>query len=123
MQNRHFFHWLWFRIVQNAVNQFVRYWNTHKTRKQSSKYLASGVAPEEVFQHPENFGLRHAGIPADLNVVRELRNTLPKSREDCFHWVLLDFDLRPVAAYESLGSPELTISTGWTVYRRIPAIL
>ncbi|KAJ7197696.1 hypothetical protein C8J57DRAFT_1018632, partial [Mycena rebaudengoi] len=119
----HFFHWLWFRIVQNAVNQFVRYWNTHKTRKQSSKYLASGVAPEEVFQHPENFGLRHAGIPADLNVVRELRNTLPKSREDCFHWVLLDFDLRPVAAYESLGSPELTISTGWTVYRRIPAIL
>ncbi|KAJ7290753.1 hypothetical protein C8J57DRAFT_1013470, partial [Mycena rebaudengoi] len=115
----HFFHWLWFRIVQNAVNQFVRYWNTHKTRKQSSKYLPSGVAPEEVFQHPENFGLRHAGIPADLNVVRELRNTLPKSRDDCFHWVLLDFDLRPVAAYEYLGSPELTISTGWTVYRRI----
>ncbi|KAJ7242282.1 hypothetical protein C8J57DRAFT_1244151 [Mycena rebaudengoi] len=67
----HFFHWLWFRIVQNAVNQFVRYWNTHKTRKQSSKYLPSGVAPEEVFQHPENFGLRHAGIPADLNVPRE----------------------------------------------------
>ncbi|KAJ7234572.1 hypothetical protein C8J57DRAFT_1439511 [Mycena rebaudengoi] len=119
----HFFHWLWFRIVQNAVNQFVRYWNTHKTRKQISKYLPSGVAPEEVFQHPENFGLRPAGIPADLNVVRELRNTLPKSREDCFHRVLLDFDLRPVAAYESLGSPELTISTGWTVYRRIPAIL
>ncbi|KAJ7269124.1 hypothetical protein C8J57DRAFT_1066839, partial [Mycena rebaudengoi] len=40
----HLFHWLWFRIVQNAVNQFMRYWNTHKTRKQSSKYLASGVA-------------------------------------------------------------------------------
>ncbi|KAJ6555485.1 hypothetical protein B0H10DRAFT_1847928 [Mycena sp. CBHHK59/15] len=75
----HLFHWLWSRTVQNAVNQFVRYWNTHKTRKQSSKYLPWGVAPEEVFQHPENFGLRHAGIPVDLNVVRELRNTLPKT--------------------------------------------
>ncbi|KAJ6521852.1 hypothetical protein B0H19DRAFT_1086346 [Mycena capillaripes] len=62
------FHWLWSRIVQNAVNQFVRYWNTHKTRKQSNKYLPSGVAPEEVFQHPENFRLRHAGIPVHLNV-------------------------------------------------------
>ncbi|KAJ7937963.1 hypothetical protein B0H13DRAFT_1851916 [Mycena leptocephala] len=51
------FHWLWSRIVQNAVNQF-----------RSNKYLPSGVAPEEVFQHPENFGLRHAGIPVDLNV-------------------------------------------------------
>ncbi|KAJ7878138.1 hypothetical protein B0H14DRAFT_2567403 [Mycena olivaceomarginata] len=55
------------KIVQNAINQFVRYWNTHKTRKESKKYLPSGVAPEEVFQHPENFGLRHAGIPVDLN--------------------------------------------------------
>ncbi|KAF8145091.1 hypothetical protein K438DRAFT_1782221 [Mycena galopus ATCC 62051] len=59
-------------IVQNAVNQFVRYWNTHKTRKQSNKYLPSGVGPEEVFQHPENFGLRHADIPVDVNVVHEL---------------------------------------------------
>ncbi|KAJ7904001.1 hypothetical protein B0H13DRAFT_2334931 [Mycena leptocephala] len=117
------FHWPWSRIVQNAVNQFVRYWNTHKTRKQSNKYLPSGVAPEEVFQHPENFGLRHAGIPVDLNVVRELRNTLPKSRADCFRWVPLDFDLPAVAAYESLGRPELTISAGWTIYRRILAIL
>ncbi|KAJ7859018.1 hypothetical protein B0H14DRAFT_2577395 [Mycena olivaceomarginata] len=104
--------------VQNAVNQFHT-----QNRKQSSKYLPSGVAPEEVFHHPENFGLRHAGIPVDLNVVCELRNMLPKSREDCFRWVLPDFDLRAVAAYESLGSPELTISTGWTVYRRILAIL
>jgi hypothetical protein len=93
---------------------------THKTRKQSSKYLPSGVAPEEVFHHPENFGLRHAGIPVDLIAVRELRNMLPKSS---FRWVLPDFDVRAVAAYESLGSPELTISTGWTVYRRILAIL
>jgi hypothetical protein len=85
--------------------------------------LPSGVAPEEVFQHPENFGFRQAGIQVDLNAVRELRNMLPKSREDCFRWVLLDFDLRAVAAYESFGSSELTISTGWTVYRRILAIL
>jgi hypothetical protein len=107
--------------VQNAINQFVRYWNTHKTRKQSNKYLPSGVEPEEVFQHPENFGLRHAGM--DLNVVHELRNTLPKSREDRFRWVPLDFDSRAIAAYKSLGSPELTISVGWTIYRRILAIL
>ncbi|KAF7345210.1 hypothetical protein MSAN_01897500 [Mycena sanguinolenta] len=117
------FHWLWSKIVQNAVNQFLRYWNTHKTRKQSNKYLPSGVAPEEVFMHPENFGLRHAGIPVDLNAIRELRNTLPKSREECFRWVPLEFDSRAAAAYKSLGSPELTISAGWTIYSRILALL
>ncbi|KAF8133166.1 hypothetical protein K438DRAFT_1787683 [Mycena galopus ATCC 62051] len=63
------FHWLWSRIVQNAVNHFVQYWNTHKTRKQSNNYLPSGVVPQTVFQHPETFGLRHAGIPVDLTVV------------------------------------------------------
>ncbi|KAJ7818704.1 hypothetical protein B0H14DRAFT_2601133 [Mycena olivaceomarginata] len=81
----------------------------------SNKYLPSGVAPEQVFQHPENFGLRHAGIPVDLNVVRRLRNTLPKSREDGFRSVPLDLDLCVVATYESLGSPELTIPVGWTI--------
>ncbi|KAF8184632.1 hypothetical protein K438DRAFT_1907864 [Mycena galopus ATCC 62051] len=107
------FHWLWSRIVQNAVNHFVQYWNTHKTRKQSNKYLPSGVAPQTVFQHPENFGLRHAGIPVNLTV----------SREDCLRWVPLEFDLHATAAYEFLGSPELTISTGWTIDRRLLEIL
>ncbi|KAJ7321619.1 hypothetical protein DFH08DRAFT_712867, partial [Mycena albidolilacea] len=110
------FHWLWFRIVQNSVKQFVQYWNTHKTRKQSNRYLPS-------FQHLENFELRRTDILVDLNVVRELRNMLPKSREDCFRWVPLDFDLHAAAAYESLGSPELTILAGWTIHRRILAML
>ncbi|KAF8181716.1 hypothetical protein K438DRAFT_1601425, partial [Mycena galopus ATCC 62051] len=117
------FHWLWSRKVQNTVNHLLQYWNTHKTRKQSNKYLPSGVTPQTVFQHPENFGLRHTGIPVDLTVVRELRNTLPESREDCLCWVPLEFDLHATTAYEFLGSPELTISTGWTIYRRLLEIL
>ncbi|KAJ7251638.1 hypothetical protein C8J57DRAFT_1016033, partial [Mycena rebaudengoi] len=110
------FHWLWSRIVQIPSTNLCDTGTLTKPRKQSNKYLPSGVAPEGIFQHPESFELCHAGIPVDLNVVRELRNMLPKSREDCFRWVPLDFDLRAVAAYKSLGSPELTISVGWTIY-------
>ncbi|KAJ7216012.1 hypothetical protein GGX14DRAFT_359351 [Mycena pura] len=117
------FHWVWSKIVQNAIDHFVRYWNTHKTRNQRNKALPSGVSPQQVFENPQNFGLRHAGVPVDLNAVSTLRNMLPKSREECFRWVPVEFNLLATAAYQSLGSPELTISAGWTVFTRMLALL
>ncbi|KAJ7644897.1 hypothetical protein FB45DRAFT_1021639 [Roridomyces roridus] len=119
----HLFHWLWSRIVQNAVDLFVEYWNTHKTRNQRNKALPSGVSPQDVFDKPQNFGLEFGGIEVDREFVRELRKTLPKSREECYRWVPEEFEVQAVAAYEHLGSPALRITEGWTIFSRMLAIL
>ncbi|KAJ7616016.1 hypothetical protein FB45DRAFT_1106958 [Roridomyces roridus] len=119
----HLFRWIWSRIVQNAANLFVEYWNTHKTRNQRNKALPSGVSPQDVFEKPQNFGLEFGGIEVDREFVRELRKTLPKSREECYRWVPEDFEVQAVVAYEYLGSPALRISEGWTIFSRMLAIL
>ncbi|KAJ7636300.1 hypothetical protein FB45DRAFT_702891, partial [Roridomyces roridus] len=119
----HLFHWLWSRIVQNAVDLFVEYWNTHKTRNQRNKALPSGVSPQDVFDKPQNFGLEFGGIEVDREFVRELRKTLPKSREECYRWVPEEFEVQAVAAYEHLGSPALRITEGWTIFSRRHRIL
>ncbi|KAJ7622372.1 hypothetical protein FB45DRAFT_753535, partial [Roridomyces roridus] len=112
----HLFHWLWSRIVQNAVDLFVESWNTHKTRNQRNKALPSGVSPQDVFDKPQNFGLEFGGIKVDREFVPELRKTLPKSREECYRWVPEEFEVQAVAAYEHLGSPALRITEGWTIF-------
>ncbi|KAF7291303.1 hypothetical protein MIND_01274300 [Mycena indigotica] len=117
------FHWLWSRIVKQATDQFKIYWNTHKTRRQSAKHLPSGVSPRQVFDNPQNYGLYHAGIKVDIHAVRELRNTLPKSRVDCFRWVSDEFDVQAQLAYNLLGSPKLSISGGWTIYTNMLSLL
>ncbi|KAF7305546.1 hypothetical protein HMN09_00807500 [Mycena chlorophos] len=113
---RDLFQWLWSRVVQRPTDNFLEYWNTHKTRKQANKYLPSGVAPQQVFNNPINYGLEHAGIKVDIAAVQALRETLPKSRGECMSWVSEEFDLAADEVYKLLGSPELLISQGWTIY-------
>ncbi|KAH7870035.1 uncharacterized protein C8R40DRAFT_1163319 [Lentinula edodes] len=43
------FNWIWPKIVQLGVNEFVHYWNNHKTRTQQAANIPSGVAPNVIF--------------------------------------------------------------------------
>ncbi|KAJ7363723.1 hypothetical protein DFH08DRAFT_681566, partial [Mycena albidolilacea] len=104
------FHWLWSKIVQQAVDLFVKYWNTYKTQKQCSKALPSGVSLQTVFENPADFALMHAGIPVDYEIIGQIRNTLPRSCEECLRWVSTDFEACASAAY--VGEPALSISKG-----------
>ncbi|KAF9069297.1 hypothetical protein BDP27DRAFT_1363426 [Rhodocollybia butyracea] len=52
------FHWIWPKIIQQAVDSFIHYWNDHKTRKQVNSNLPSGVAPNVIFDFPANYGLK-----------------------------------------------------------------
>lgn len=113
------FQWLWPKVVKQAINTFVRYWNNHKTRTQKEKWLPSGVAPRQVYENPLNYGFKHAGKPVPKEVVQELRAMLPKSREDCMRWVPEEFDVQAWAVYKSLGSPTLSITNGWDIFMQM----
>ncbi|KAJ7795584.1 hypothetical protein B0H14DRAFT_2620804 [Mycena olivaceomarginata] len=113
------FQWLWPKVVKQAINTFVRYWNNHKTRTQKEKWLPSGVALRQVYENPVNYGFKHAGKPVPREVVQQLRAMLPKSREDCMRWVPEEFDVKAWAIYKSLGSPTFSITNGWDIFTQM----
>ncbi|KAJ7474599.1 hypothetical protein B0H11DRAFT_1918309 [Mycena galericulata] len=51
------FNWLWPKIVQLSLDEFVEYWNKYKIRTQRNKLLPSGFSPNYICDFPENFGL------------------------------------------------------------------
>ncbi|KAF7325456.1 hypothetical protein MKEN_00393900 [Mycena kentingensis (nom. inval.)] len=117
------FHWLWPKIIEKQAQLFIKYWNSHKTRNQPNKALPSGVAAQDVLDHPENYGLKDASTPIDVRVIEQLRNALPKTREECMRWVPEEFDVEATVVYEQIGSPALSLSEGWSIYRRMLVLL
>ncbi|EEB90143.1 hypothetical protein MPER_11689 [Moniliophthora perniciosa FA553] len=113
------FHWLWSKIVQKRVNEFVDHWDNHITRKQSASNLPNGVSPRMVFDFPANFGMRMCGQKVKQEDIDELRATIPKSQVECFRWVSEEFEEAAQYVYEQLGSPELTISEGWAIFSQM----
>ncbi|KAL0062901.1 hypothetical protein AAF712_010222 [Marasmius tenuissimus] len=114
--HKNLFHWLWPRIVQRSLDDFIEYWNNHPTRNHRRGNLPSGVRPQLVYDFPEHFGLYNCGIRVDQEDIQVLRATIPRSREECFRWVPDEFDVAAQLAYGQLGEPELTSTSGWQVF-------
>ncbi|KAJ6473079.1 hypothetical protein C8R45DRAFT_1163468, partial [Mycena sanguinolenta] len=80
------FNWLWPKIIQRSLDDFIDYWNNHKIQTQRNKLFPSGVAPNYIWDFPEKFGLTHLGVAASPQSIATLRQNIPKSRE-CYCWV------------------------------------
>ncbi|KAF7289316.1 hypothetical protein MIND_01393500 [Mycena indigotica] len=117
------FKWLWPKIVKQAIDTFIRYWNGHRVRKQKEKILPSGVCPRDVYENLVQYGLTHAGIKVPKDVVDELRTRLPKSREECMRWVPASFNVQATAVYQALGCPTLSVANGWDIFTSMLAKL
>ncbi|ESK87185.1 hypothetical protein Moror_5856 [Moniliophthora roreri MCA 2997] len=72
------FHWLWSKIVQKRVDEFVDHWDNHLTRRHSVSNLSSGVSPRMVFDFPAHFGMRMCGQKVSQEDINELQATIPK---------------------------------------------
>ncbi|KAJ7475377.1 hypothetical protein B0H11DRAFT_2428460 [Mycena galericulata] len=104
---RSLFRWVWSKIVQTGLDEFVDYFNNKKTRKQRNRILPSGVALNVVFDMPANYGLENLAIPVTQAALDELRGLIDTPREDAFRWVSDEFDEVATAVYIRIGSPKL----------------
>ncbi|KAJ7837607.1 hypothetical protein B0H13DRAFT_2368086 [Mycena leptocephala] len=68
--------WLWLKIVQIGLDEFLDYFNNKKTRKQRNRILPSGVAPNVVFDMPADYGLQNLAIPVTQEAIQELRGLI-----------------------------------------------
>ncbi|KAF9038248.1 hypothetical protein BDP27DRAFT_1435501 [Rhodocollybia butyracea] len=94
------FHWIWSKVVQAAVDDFVQYWNNKKTHHQHQANIPTGSAPNVIFDFPQNYALRE---------------TIPCTQEECYQWVPIEFEGTAQNAYVNLNSPILNHTTGWKV--------
>lgn len=117
------FQWIWGQVTQYEIDRFQRYWNHHRVRLQPAKELPSGTTPQQIFDFPKNYSLLDLGVPVGKEVIDTLRGNLEKSREECFAFVDTAFGLRAHDVYVQIGSPQLTMKSGWTVYRLMLALL
>ncbi|KAK1222607.1 hypothetical protein PQX77_014542 [Marasmius sp. AFHP31] len=112
-------------IVQGRLDDFVDYWNKHKTRPQPG-VRTSGTTPNQIMACPTLYGLVDCGIPVNMDAVNALRSRLPP-REEVFRWVSDEFAAIAQAAYEVTGSPCLTgpnaFGNGWRIFAELAATI
>ncbi|KAJ7797899.1 hypothetical protein B0H14DRAFT_2245635, partial [Mycena olivaceomarginata] len=87
------FRWLWPKIDQIGLDEFLDYFNSKKTRKQRNRILPSGFAPNGVFDMPADYGLQNLAISVPQEAVQELRGLIETLREEVFRWVSDEFDM------------------------------
>lgn len=80
--------------------------------------MPSGVSPLELWRNPEAYGKIPCGIrvPNTKAVVDELREDLPRTREEVNQWVTDEFNEAAQSAYDEIGSPELKMTEGWRIF-------
>ncbi|KAL7414945.1 hypothetical protein BDY24DRAFT_350095 [Mrakia frigida] len=110
--DQHLFHWVWFPIVQQTLDEFRLYWNMHKVRPQKIKQMMSGHRPQEVADDPSAFGLDNYLIPVPLEAIEAYRATLPPR----LLWYPPDFKVMADNIYQRMSSPILTPANGWEVF-------
>ncbi|KAJ7797567.1 hypothetical protein B0H14DRAFT_2389646 [Mycena olivaceomarginata] len=117
------FRWLWPKIVQIGLDEFVDYFNNKRTRKQQNRILPSGVAPNVVFDMPGDYGLENLAIPVTQEAIDELRALIDTPREDALRWVSEDFAVVANDIYTSLGSPKLEVLSGWAIFNAMAPLV
>ncbi|KAJ7477792.1 hypothetical protein B0H11DRAFT_1661884, partial [Mycena galericulata] len=85
--HRSLFRWLWSKIVQIGLDEYMDYFNNKKTRKQRNRILPSGVAPNVVFDMPADYGLENLAIPVNQAALDKLRGFIDTPRDEAFRWV------------------------------------
>ncbi|KAJ7453038.1 hypothetical protein B0H11DRAFT_1741523 [Mycena galericulata] len=121
--HRELFRWLWPKIVQIGLDEFVDYFNNKKTRKQRGRILPSGVAPNVVFDMPRNYGLENLAIPVAQEAIDELRTLIDTSREEAYRWVSDEFDALASEVYIQLGCPKLEALSGWAIFNAMAPLV
>ncbi|KAG7091747.1 hypothetical protein E1B28_008148 [Marasmius oreades] len=116
------FHWLWPKIVQSVLDDYVKYWNGHRTRKQNDSPMPSGTTPTQVMQCPQDYGMADVGIDVTPEAIQLLRERLP-ARTEILRWVSDEFECVAQDAYDAIGQPSLegsqAVARGWEIFAQM----
>ena len=81
--------------------------------------MPSGGTPNDFFATPADFGGINMGITVDPEISEALRSQLKISRDEAYKFVSDDFRQTVETAYAEIGSPALTVETGWQIFNQL----
>ncbi|KAF9440549.1 hypothetical protein P691DRAFT_793250 [Macrolepiota fuliginosa MF-IS2] len=113
------FYWIFVPLIQQELDKFVMYWNNHKIRKQKDKMMPSSHIPDDALHHPSLHGGEPCLIQVPQDAQAELRTILSEEvgrRDVHFSWYSEDFHAYASAVYETLGSPQLSLTNAWNIF-------
>jgi len=87
--------------------------------------MPSGATPTDIFTSPEAYSGHSFAIPMPKEAVSQLRGTIGMSHEEALGWPGVDaeFDDAAYRAYAALGSPLLTSTSAWNVFKAMAPIV
>ncbi|KAJ7844507.1 hypothetical protein B0H14DRAFT_3868298 [Mycena olivaceomarginata] len=115
------FYWVFAPLIQQALDDFVDWWNHHRVRHQHDKIMPSGHVPAHALDYPELFGALDCRIAIPPEAVAELRRQLdeeegPASKYQTFPGLTPEFNIYATEIYERMGAPTLTLAGAWDIF-------
>ncbi|KIM37961.1 hypothetical protein M413DRAFT_20190 [Hebeloma cylindrosporum] len=101
--NLHLFYWIFVLVVQAALDEFCTWWNQRTVHWQSEKDMPSGHVPDDAASHSSSILCWAKG-----------RISMVFSA---------DFESIVVEVYQSIGSPELSLLTAWSVFTKLSDVI
>ncbi len=85
--------------------------------------MLSGGTPMDIFTRPTAYGGQRLGQPIDQAVIADLQVTLSESHKEAFRRVDNEFAAIANEAYRAIGSPALSLETGWQAFSHSSVLL
>jgi hypothetical protein len=121
--------WLWSRLLQQELDDYVEFRNARKSRKDNKKAGPSGCSRNDIFSMPEAHNLRNCLLPLtddQLDIVREIKEELNHDGIKCEELMMFtsaEFAARAEAAFLTLELKKLTFENVWHVFQTLLPLL
>lgn len=103
--------------MQKELDEFCTIANSRRMRKQATKILPSGVAPNFAYSAPEQFGGRNCLLPVDVTVVDEILVKLRQEFDYLTDWgVPEEFSRKAEEGIAKLRIKEITMTNVWIMF-------
>lgn len=123
---RSLFYWIFVPLLQHELNEFQKWWNGHRVRRQPAKLMPSGHVPSFALDYPAEFQGTDCRIEVPKEAVGRLREFLEEdtiSREECFQWYSNEFADVASAAWNTLGCPIICLASAWDVFAQMAPLV
>jgi hypothetical protein len=121
------FYWVWVPLVQDHLDKFRGYYNSHDVRSQQGKKAPTGVSPNMLDLMPEQYDpeARDCRVKVKPEWVTQERDRLGgmEARAQLLEWYPLFFGDICQDIWESIGRPTLQLNNGWRVFTAISAVM